>query len=38
MEREHELFVFLPAFVVYAGIVYFFFHLYEFEVALCVAA
>ena len=29
MEREHELFVFLPAFVVYAGIVYFFFHLYE---------
>ena len=28
-EREHTLLTFLPAFVVYAGIVYFFFHLYE---------
>ena len=29
MEREGVLFIFLPAFVVYAGIVYFFFHLYD---------
>ena len=28
-EREHTLLTFLPAFVVYAGVVYFFFHLYE---------
>ncbi len=28
-EREHTLLTFLPAFVVYAGIIYFFFHLYE---------
>src|ERR1035438_8839862 len=29
MERRDTLFTFLPAFVVYAGFVYFFFHLYE---------
>jgi FlaA1/EpsC-like NDP-sugar epimerase len=29
MERREALFVFLPGFVVYAGIVYFLFHLYE---------
>jgi FlaA1/EpsC-like NDP-sugar epimerase len=29
MERQDALFKFLPGFVVYAGIVYFFFHLYE---------
>src|SRR5271155_5788222 len=29
IERESVLFIFLPAFVVYAGIVYFFFHLYD---------
>jgi FlaA1/EpsC-like NDP-sugar epimerase len=29
MERRDALFKFLPGFVVYAGIVYFFFHLYE---------
>jgi FlaA1/EpsC-like NDP-sugar epimerase len=29
MERRDTLFTFLPAFVVYAGIVYFLFHLYE---------
>jgi FlaA1/EpsC-like NDP-sugar epimerase len=28
-ERQHTLFTFLPAFIVYAGIIYFFFHLYE---------
>jgi FlaA1/EpsC-like NDP-sugar epimerase len=28
-ERQHTLFTLLPAFVAYAGIVYFFFHLYE---------
>jgi FlaA1/EpsC-like NDP-sugar epimerase len=28
-ERQHTLLTFLPAFVVYAGIVYFFFHLYD---------
>ena len=28
-EREHTLLTFLPAYVVYAGIIYFFFHLYE---------
>ena len=28
-EREHTLLTLLPAFVVYAGIIYFFFHLYE---------
>src|ERR1700733_9195090 len=28
-EREHTLLTFLPAFVAYAGIIYFFFHLYE---------
>ena len=29
MERRDTLFTFLPAFVVYAGIIYFLFHLYE---------
>ncbi len=29
LERRYILFTFLPAFVVYAGFVYFFFHLYE---------
>ena len=29
MERRETLFTFLPAFIVYAGIVYFLFHLYE---------
>ena len=29
LDRRHTLFTFLPAFVVYAGFVYFFFHLYE---------
>ena len=29
IERRGTLFTFLPAFVVYAGFVYFFFHLYE---------
>jgi len=29
VERQDRLLVFLPGFVVYAGIVYFFFHLYE---------
>ena len=29
LERRHTLFTFLPAFVVYAGFVYFFFHLYK---------
>ena len=28
-EREHTLLMFLPAYLVYAGFVYFFFHLYE---------
>ena len=28
-EREHTLLTLLPAFVVYAGIIYFFFHLYK---------
>ena len=38
MERKDALYVFLPGFIVYAGIVYFLFHLYEFEMALCLAA
>jgi FlaA1/EpsC-like NDP-sugar epimerase len=29
MERRETLFMFLPAFVIYAGIIYFLFHLYE---------
>jgi FlaA1/EpsC-like NDP-sugar epimerase len=28
-EREHDLLLFLPGFLVYAGIIYFLFHLYE---------
>ena len=38
MERRETLFTFLPAFVVYAGFIYFIFHLYEFEMAFRLAA
>ena len=38
MERRDGLLVFLPCFVVYAGIVYSFFHLYELKVAVRVTA
>ena len=37
VERGDELLIFLPGFIVYAGIIYFLFHLYEVEVAVRVA-
>ena len=38
VERGDKLLIFLPGFIVYAGIIYFLFHLYEVEVAVRVAA